>query len=207
MPRRVVEGISGKLHHAAEIFADDVELEVDYGIDADVVEIGIVEGVGNDAHLELVVGGATYSEADTIDSDATLVDRDISPACHLRVSLIAEAEDIAALLVLDTDAASCGVDMTLNDVAVEPSVHHHGTLHIHLVTHLEKPQITALESLAHSGYSVGIVNNAYNSEAHAVMRHALVYLQLPDKGASEGEMKVVEFLFYGHHAGGFFYYS
>ena len=70
---------------ACDVFAQDVELDVDNGSHFYVAEVGVVVSIGNDSHSEGVVGRLTDSERHTIDSDRTLVDSEVALASHLAV--------------------------------------------------------------------------------------------------------------------------
>lgn len=52
-----------EVHDTADVFADNVEFEVHYTAFLDLVEIGMLVGVGNDRHLETVVLRVAYGEA------------------------------------------------------------------------------------------------------------------------------------------------
>ena len=169
--------------HACQILAYDVELEVHHGAYLEVVEVGVLEGVGNDAYLEGVFRGAAYGEGDAIDGDAALVHAEVAAAHHVLAALVLEGELPGALLVVDGNATGRLVDMPLHYVAVQAAVHEHGTLHIDLVAHGEQTYIGALQSLAHGGDGVGAVLKAHHGEADAVVRHALVNTQLLYEGA------------------------
>lgn len=53
-------------HQSADVFANDVELEVDHRAYLDIVEISILKGVRDDGDLEGVICGIANCEADTI---------------------------------------------------------------------------------------------------------------------------------------------
>ena len=90
---------------------------------------------------------------------------------------------MASFLVLDCNAPGCLVDVTLYDMSVKASVHHHGALDIDLVADLQHAYVAALECLAHGGDGVCTVGNPDYGKAYAVMCDALVDLELVDKGA------------------------
>lgn len=54
------------LHQPTDVFAYDVELEVDHRAYLDIVEISILKGVRDDGDLEGVICGIANCEADTI---------------------------------------------------------------------------------------------------------------------------------------------
>ena len=77
---------------------------------------------------------------------------------------------MAAIHLLDIGAHGRLVHVSLNDVAVEASLDEHGTLHIHLIAHLEQAQIAAVQRLLDCRHRVGAVTRQLNHrQAHAVM--------------------------------------
>ena len=77
------EGLLNELHHPTEVFADDVKFEINHATDFNVVEIGILVGVRNDAHFELIVRGTAHRKAYTVDRNTSFVDSYISATGHL----------------------------------------------------------------------------------------------------------------------------
>ena len=67
-----------KFVHSRNVFPNDVELDVDDGSLLDGVEVGVVEGVGDDADLEGVGCGAANGETDAVDCHAPLIDGEIA---------------------------------------------------------------------------------------------------------------------------------
>ena len=116
-------------------------------------------------------------------------------------ALVFEGELMASFLVVDGDAGGCLIYMPLHDVAVQPAVEYHAALHVDQVTRLELSQIGAVECLAHGCYGILAVLYLHHCEAHAVVCHALVYLQFLYKRAREGEVHVVLLCSDGLHTG------
>ena len=143
----------------------------------------MLESIWDDANLKGVVRRAAYGEGDTVDGDTALVHTEIPPAHHVLVALILESELMRAFLVLYGYATGRLVHMPLDDMAVQPAVHQHGTLHINFIAHGKKADIRTLQSLAHGGDGVGAVLKAHHCEAYSVVRHALVNTQLLYEGA------------------------
>ena len=80
------------MHHAAQIFANDVELEVYNATNGEVVEVGMLESIWNDAYLESVVCGTAYGEGNAVDGDAALVHTEVATANHILVALVLEGK-------------------------------------------------------------------------------------------------------------------
>lgn len=58
---------AGELGEAGEVFAEDVELEVDAGAGDDAAEVGVLEGVGDDGDAEAVALRVADGERDAVD--------------------------------------------------------------------------------------------------------------------------------------------
>ena len=179
-----------KLLEAGDVFAKDVELKVDNGADADVLEIGMFHSVRNDGYLESALRRIANGERHAVNGDRTLVDGEVAATRHLWRIVVLEGEIGGAVGIVQLDATSGLVYVALDDMAVETSVHQHGTLNVHLVANLQQSEVGTLQSLLHGGDGVSGLNNVYDGEADAIVSDALVYFQFVDKGAGKGEVDV-----------------
>lgn len=173
----------------------------------DIVKVGVIEGVRNDAYLKSVGCGVAYRETDTINCDTSLIHGHVATTHHFGRGLVSESEDVASLLVFDGCTLGGGIYVALDDMAIESSVHHHRTFNIDGVSHMQLPKIAAQECFAHGRDGIVVVSQSYYSKANTIMGNALVDFQLSDKAALKSEMQVIEFFLYRDHAGGLFYYS
>ena len=196
-----------KFVHSRNVFPNDVELDVDDGSLLDGVEVGVVEGVGDDADLEGVGCGTTYGEAHAVDGHASLIDGEIAVLDHLLRALVFEGVLVATLLVFHSDASGGLVNVPLHDMPIKAAVHQHRALHIHFVAHLEQSEVAALQSLAHSGYGICVAFDVHNCQANAVVGDALVDAKFLYEGAGQSQMDVVLFMFNGDHSRHTFNYS
>jgi len=89
--------------------------------------------------------------------------------------------------------------VSLHDVSVEPAIHQHRALHVHLVAYLEQSQVRALQRLLHGRHGVGAVFYLHNGQADAVMSHALVNAQLVDKRAAQRKIDIVSVFLNGYN--------
>ena len=126
-----------ELLQTGNVLADNVIFNVDDRSDADVLEVGVLHSVGDDGHLESITGGMADGEGDTIDGDAALVDRKVSVTGHLWVVIVLEGEVSGAIGIFHSGATGCLVNVSLDDVPVESSVHQHGTFNVDLVANME----------------------------------------------------------------------
>ena len=134
-------GLYSKLLQTGNVLADDVELEVDNRSDADVLEVGMLHGVGDDGYLKRVLRGVADGQRYAVNSYAALIDREVAVASHLAVQLVLEGEVGTAVSILHGDTAGGLVNVALHDVAVQTAVHQHGALDIHFVTNLQQSQV------------------------------------------------------------------
>ena len=106
---------------ACDVFAQDVELDVDNGFHFHVAEVGVVVSIGNDSHGEGVVGRLTDSERHTIDSDRTLVDSEVALASHLAVESVFESIVGGTISITFVNTGGSLVYVSLYDVS---AMHH-----------------------------------------------------------------------------------
>ena len=178
------------MHDAADVFADDVEFEVDGAAHLNLVEVGVLVGVGMMATWKLLSCEFAHGEAHPVDGDRTLLDghvalwrpswgrgrrRRCSSGCR-RPGRFARSGRL--------------VYVALHDVSVEAAVHEHAALEIHLVAYLQRPQVGAVESLLYGGHGVAVAVDVDHGEAHAVVGDALVYFQFVGKRTFKREMQI-----------------
>ena len=133
------------------------------------------KSIGNNGHLESIVGGIAHGQADTIDRYRAFVYRDVAALCHLLVKSIPESKVIASFRILYIDASGSLVHMSLNDMAIQPAVHHHTTLHIHFISHLQQAKIGTVQRFLHGRHGIGIICQTDYRQANTIVRHTLVY--------------------------------
>ena len=170
-----------QLLQAGDVFAEDVEFQVDDGAHTDVAEVGVLEGVGDDGHLEGVAGGVADGEADAIDGDGALVDGEVALLGHLAVFGIFEGEVGGAVSIVHRNTTGRFIHMALNDMSVETAVHQHGAFYIHFIADLQQTEVRAVEGLLHGGDRIGTILDGDDGEADAIMGDALIDFQFVDK--------------------------
>ena len=168
-------------HDATDVLADDVKFEVHHTALDNLVEIGMLMGIGYDGHLETAGLRIAHGEAHAVDRNGTFLDRRVTLAHHFGRGVIYKGIIPTAVDLFDTGATGGAIDMSLHDVSVETTVHEHTAFEVHLVADLQPTQITPVEGLLYGGHRVGIAFDAYHGQAHTVMCHALVYFQLLGK--------------------------
>lgn len=108
-----------------DVFAEDVEFEVDVGAEGDAAEVGVLHGIGDDGYAEGAGGGVAHGEADAVDCDGAFFDGEVSAAAHFGGDVVGEAEVAGAVDVFDLVADGGAVHVALDDVAVQAAVHYH----------------------------------------------------------------------------------
>ena len=102
-------------------------------------------------------------------------------AFRVEAVYLCESKISRAISVFHCDTFGSLVHVSLYDMTIQTAVHHHRTLYVHLVAHLEQTQITAVQGFLHGGNGIGAVFYFHYGEADAVVRHALVYSEFINK--------------------------
>ena len=180
-----------QLLQSRDVLAENVELDVDDRAHPDVAEIGVLHGVGDDGHLERVLGGVADGQRHTVDGDGTFVNGEIPFTSHFAVLLVFEGEVGRAISVFFRYASSSFIDMSLYDMAVQPAVHQHRALNIDLVVYLEKSKVGAVKCFFHCSNGIGSVFYLDHSKAYTVVGDTLVDAQFIDKRAAQNKINIV----------------
>ena len=142
------------------------------------MEVGIFKGVRDDANLERIFRGVANGETYAVYCHAAFVYREITTARHVGVVVVLERVNVRALRVLKCYTFCRFINVSLHDVTVQASVHHHRALHVYQRTYLKATQIRATERFEHCRNDIGITFNFHYGKAHTIVRHTLVNLQL-----------------------------
>ena len=92
-----------KLLKPCNIFTKDVELQIDDGAYADVLEVRVLHGIRDDGHLERVARRVAHRQTDTVDGDRAFVDGEIAVASHRQVFFVLKGEVGGAVGVVHGD--------------------------------------------------------------------------------------------------------
>jgi hypothetical protein len=167
------------------IFPDHIEFQVDgrtgrYGSD-----VGMLEGVGDDGDVKTVSFDVEDGEAGAVEADGAFFDDEVAV-----FSWEFEAEFPAAFEFVAFQTDGGGVDVTLDDMAVEPAIHDHAAFEVDEDAGLPGIEVGLLEGLFDGGHAVGVIFYFLDSEAGAVMGDALVDLQFRGEGGLDPESPV-----------------
>ena len=171
------------------------------------MKVGMFMRIRDYCNLEAILCWVTYSKADTINSNRTLVYSKVASTSHLLVECIVERIVPTTLGILYLKARSRLVHMSLHDMTVKATIHHHATLHIYSVTHIQKAKIGTFDGLFHSSYRISTILQTNHGKAYAIMRYTLVYLQLIYKATLKRQMQILLLLDNANNCGALFYYS
>lgn len=192
---------------ASNVLTDDVELEIHAGSNLDVVEIRVLVGVRDDAHLERVIAGVANRQAHAVDGDTALVDAKIAALCHFSIGSISEGEAVATVFAHFVDTNGGVIYVALDDVPIQTSVHHHRSLDVDFGAYAPFSEVTALERFVHGRYDILVARLTDDGQANSIVCHALIDAQFGCKVTLECEMHIFLFFFDAHYACRRFYNS
>ena len=105
-----------QLHHAAQILADNIKLQVHYATNLKRMEVGMLIGIWDNGNLESIFSRITDRQTNSIHCNRTFVNSKISSFCHFRIECILECKIPAALCVIYSYTSSSLIYMSLNDM-------------------------------------------------------------------------------------------
>ena len=194
-------------HHLADILPYDIELQIHDRSFRDLAKIRIIVRIRDDRYLEAIIPGIANRQAHAVHAHGTLLHGHVTLPGLFFIERVLERVVPASIRLAHLGTDGGLVDVPLHDMSVQPSVHQHATLQVHLIPYFQTTQIRAFQRLLDSGHRIGIVRHAHYRQAHAVMRHALIYFQLIHERAPHRQVEISFIRLKGHHLGRFLYYS
>src|SRR5581483_1833810 len=125
------------------------EFQIDGASGIDGLDIGMLEGVGDDGDVEFRSFHVEDSEADAVEADGTFFNDEVAELFGEF-----EAELPGAIRFFSVGAGSGGIDMTLDDVAVETAVHREAAFKIYKVAGGPGAQVGLFERFVDGGDTV-----------------------------------------------------
>ncbi len=171
------------------------------------MKVGMFMSIRNYCYLKTILCRIAYSKTDSIDRYRAFINSKVTSTSHLLVECIVERIVPTTLGILYLKARCRLVHMSLHDMTVKATIHHHATLHIHSVTHIKKAKIGTFDGLFHSSYRISTILQTNHGKAYAIMRYTLVYLQLIYKATFKRQMQILLLLDNAYNCGALFYYS
>jgi len=181
-------------HETGDVFPDQIEFQVNGGAGDDSLYIGMFERIGDDGNVKAIFFDVKDSEADAIERNGAFFDHEVA-----KFLWEFEAEFPTALEFLSFCAGGGGIDVTLDDMAVEPAVHDHTAFQVDEVPGLPGIEAGLLEGFFDGGHAVGIGQYFFDREAGAVMGDALVDLKFGGEGGLDPECSIGAFGFDGSY--------
>jgi hypothetical protein len=135
------------------------------------MDIRVFEGIGDDGDIEPGLFYIEDGEADTVEADGAFFYHEMAEFLWEF-----ETEFPAAVEVFSVEAGGGRVDVSLDDMAVEPAVHDHTSFEVDEVAGLPLAKVALFEGFFDGGHAVEIVFLFFHGEADAVMGDALIYL-------------------------------
>jgi len=129
------------------------------------------ESVGDDGDVKFGFFDVKDGEADAVEADGTFFDDQVS-------ELFGEFETVfpTAVLIGAFEAGGGGVDVPLDDMAIEAAIHDHTSFEVDEVSGLPGAEIGFFEGFFDGGDAVKRAVRFFYGEADAVVGKALVYL-------------------------------
>ena len=158
-------------------------------------------GIGYNGNLKTAGSGITNGKTHAIDRDRPFLDSRISLTHHIGSRVIYKRVIPTAIGLFHLRTPGCTIDMSLNDMPVETTVHKHTTFEIHFIAGFQQSQITAIERLLYRRYRIGISIDADNSQTHPVMCNTLIDFQFTGETARKSQMQIALFAAQCHRSG------
>jgi hypothetical protein len=165
--------LQGKLFNfcqAGHIFADHIEFDIHFVAGKDSFYIRVFEGVGDDGDGEIFLFYVKEGEADAIEANGTFFDDEGGEFFGE-----GETEFPTACLFVSIQAGGGAIDVSLDDMAVETSIHCQASFEVDEVAGLPVAQIGLAKRFVNGGYLVDVFLYGLDGEAGAVMRDTLIY--------------------------------
>ena len=159
----------------------NIEFDIYHTANLKRMEVRMLVCIRNDSHLESIIRRITYRQTNTVHSHRTFIHGDISAFRHLLVKRISECKIPAAFRILNIDTSSSLIHMSLNDMSVQPTVHHHATFNVHLIPHFQQTEVRTLQCFFHGSHRIRIIRQSHYRQAYTIVRNTLVDFQLIHK--------------------------
>jgi len=140
------------------------------------------EGIGDDGDGEMFFLYFEDGEADAVQADGAFFDDERAKLCGE-----VKPEFPATPFFFSIQADGRGIDMALDDMAVEATVHDQASFQVDEVAGLPVAEIGLFEGFVNGGDLVKTILHGLDGQADAIMRDALVRFQLGGKGGSDSE--------------------
>ncbi len=95
-------------------------------------------GVRDNGYPERIFGRSNNRQTHAIYGHRAFINRHVSPLCHFTIKFVFKSEIPATIGFFHFLTHCCVVDMSLNDMPVESTIHHHTPFQIHLTSYFKQ---------------------------------------------------------------------
>lgn len=152
------------LYHPGDIFAYHIEFQVHAGAGDDRLDVGMVVSVWNDGDIEFGFFHIKDGQTGAVEADGAFFDDEMAKFFGEFESEFPAAVEVAAF---ETDGG--GVDVSLDDVAVEAAVHDETSFEVDEVAGAPVAEAGFFKGFFDGGDAVEVVFYSFDSEANAVV--------------------------------------
>jgi hypothetical protein len=186
----LVAGFGGRVlaGQCCNIFTDHIEFQVDFCAGVYGLDICVFEGIGDDGDVKSCFFYIKYGEAGAVEADRAFFDHEVA-----ELFWEFEAEFPAAVEFAAVEAGGGGIDMPLDDMAVEAAVHDQASFEVDEIAWLPVAHGGFFQGLFDRSYAVAAVFELFYGKADAVMGDTLVNFEFPGEGGFDPECFVGTF--------------
>ena len=152
------------VHESGHIFSDHIEFQVDPGTGSNGLDIGMIVSVWNDGDIEFGFFHVKDGQAGAVEADGAFFDEEMAEFFGEFEPEFPAAVQVAAF---ETDGG--GVDVSLDDMAVETAVHDEASFQIDEVAGLPVAEVGFFKGFFDGGDAVEVVFYFFDGEANAVV--------------------------------------
>ena len=164
------------------ILAYNIKFQVYGGAWQYILNIRVLECIGDDGYRKLVGAYIENGKADAVEADGAFFNDQGGKLVGK-----AEPELPTAIQFFSFNTGGSGINMSLNNMAIEPAIHDHTAFQVYQVAFLPVSDVAFLQRFGNGGNLVAAVLQGFYREAHAVMGNALVNFQFVGEGRRDPE--------------------
>lgn len=144
-------------HRAGHIFADHIEFEVNLIAWLKGLHIGMFIGIGDDGQIEPGLFDVEDGKTDAVEADGAFLNNEVAEFFGEF-----EAEFPTAVQFFTVQTGSGGIDMALDDMAVQSSVHPQASFEVDEVARLPAIDVGSFECFPDGGHPVEVVPGLFD---------------------------------------------
>ena len=165
-----------KWHHSADIFSDNIELNIYDRPYLNLVKISMFVGIRNDGHLKTIVGRITNRKVYSIYSNRAFIHRHIATFGHFLVKIISESKIPAPSASFTSVHTAVWSTCPWTICPSNRPFHHHTAFQIHFTTHCQHAQICAIKRFLNGCNCVSFIGKLHHCKTHSIVGYTLINL-------------------------------